>query len=89
MNAGDTRIQTQLQNLGYAVAAVMDSASTSADATGKALVFISRSIVSGNVLAKFDTVAVPVINNEGSIMIDMRLSAHRDRGPVEPDLDSR
>ena len=48
LTPGDVLIQTHLADLGYNIAVVQDSASTSASADNKAVVFISRSVGSGN-----------------------------------------
>jgi len=75
LTPGDALIKTQLEALGYTVTAVQDSASASSDATGKNVVFISGSVNPANVLAKFDTVTVPVMVSSGGLMSDMRLSS--------------
>jgi fibronectin type 3 domain-containing protein len=75
LTAGDVSIQQYLVDLGFAVTTVAEAVSSSTDASGKQLVIISRSVGSGNITTKFDTVAVPVMVNEGLLLIDMRLSA--------------
>jgi hypothetical protein len=75
LSPSDVLIRSNLQGLGYTVTAVEDAASSSTDASGKKVVVISRSVGSADVAAKFDTVAVPVILNEGALFQDMRLSA--------------
>jgi hypothetical protein len=50
------------------------SASATADATGKDLVVISSSVVSGDVNTKFKTVAVPVVTWENAIYDDMGMT---------------
>src|SRR5688572_32376127 len=53
---------------------MLGTQATAADATGKALVFITGSVDSGSVAAKFADVAVPVIVNEASNFDDMRMT---------------
>ena len=74
LNASDTAIRNRLQGQGYTVTVVDDSASTAANATGKALVLISGSVSSGNVNTKFKNVAVPVMLWKDSLYDDMDMS---------------
>ena len=63
-NPSDLAISNRLQSFGYTVQMILDSASTTANATGKGLVLVSSTVGSGNVTTKFRDVAVPVINWE-------------------------
>lgn len=74
LGAGDLAIQTRLQNQGYTVVVKGDTASLASDANGKALVVISSTVTSGNVNTKFRTVAVPVLNDEPSLMNPMGMT---------------
>jgi cellulose 1,4-beta-cellobiosidase len=75
LTPGDAVIRGHIADLGYTVTIKEDVASSSADASGMSFVYISRSVTAGNVLNKFDTVAVPVITTESGLFADMRLSA--------------
>jgi len=68
--ASDSAISNRLQNAGYTVQVVSDSASTTGHAASKALVIISSTVGSGSVNTKFRDVAVPVINWEFGVQDD-------------------
>ena len=71
LNNGDRAIRDHLQNQGYNVIIVDDSASTTADATGKELVIVSSTVSSSNVGVKFRDVNIPVLTWERYIFDDM------------------
>jgi fibronectin type 3 domain-containing protein len=72
--AGDSALQSRLQNMGFSVTVKAAAASLTTDANGKKLVVISSTVTSTDVAAKFRDVAVPVINHEPSIMDDMGMT---------------
>lgn len=74
LNAADTAIQQRLTALGFSVTLRKDSASTSADATGKKLVVISSTVTSTSVNTKFKTAAVPVLSWEPSLADDFGMT---------------
>jgi hypothetical protein len=74
LNASDTALRNRLQTLGLSVTVKAASSTTSADATGKALVVISSTVTSGDVGSKFKSVTVPVLDWESSIYDDMALT---------------
>lgn len=63
-NASETGMKSHLESFGLVVQMISDSASTTADATGKALILVSSTVSSVNVLNKFQLVPVPVIDHE-------------------------
>lgn len=75
LNASDTALRNRLQTLGLTVTVKAASTTTSADATGKALVVVSSTVTSGDVGSKFKSVATPVLNWESGIYDDMALTA--------------
>jgi hypothetical protein len=66
----DAAISNRLQQAGYIVEVINDSASTMASATGKGLVIVSSTVGSGSVNTKFRDVTVPVINWETFVQDD-------------------
>ncbi len=76
LNNGDSAVRNRLQNQGYTVITVDDSASTTADATGKQLVIISSTVSSGNVGNKFRDVNVPVIVWENALYDNMNMTGN-------------
>ena len=75
---GDAAIVSRLNALGHTVTAVDDLASLTSDAAGKSLVIISSTVTSGNVLAKYKDVLVPVINYEPAVYDDMMMTGDVD-----------
>jgi hypothetical protein len=75
LGSGDTAVRSRLQTLGYVVTAVGDSASSAADASGKSVVVISSSSLSGNVGTKFRTTTVPVVTWEGGLFDDFGMTS--------------
>jgi glucose/arabinose dehydrogenase/PKD repeat protein len=75
LNAADSAVRARLQTLGYTVTTVSDAGSTPADATGKRLIVISSSSLSGNVNTKFRTANVPVITWEPGLWDDFGMTA--------------
>ncbi len=74
LSASDNAIKTRLENLGYGLTIKSASASTTADAAGKALVFISASVSPSGVNTKFRDVLVPVICCEHGLYDDMGMT---------------
>ncbi|MEM8960140.1 MAG: PKD domain-containing protein [Acidobacteriota bacterium] len=70
----DTAVQTRLESLGYVVDVIQAAASTTADATGKALVAISSTVNSNQVNTKFRDVPVPVLTWEAWLYDDMGMT---------------
>ncbi len=75
LSAVDTAIKTRLQNLGLTVVIKSDTASVSADATGKRVVIISDSVMPANVNTKFKTVVIPVVTLDPQLFDDMGMCA--------------
>jgi hypothetical protein len=73
-NSSEAAIKNRLEQAGYSVTVKAASASTSADANGKALVLVSSTVSSGAVAAKFRDVATPVIVWEPFVYDDMGLT---------------
>ena len=71
LNNGDQAIRDRLENQGYNVIIVNDSASTPADAVGRELVIVSSTVSSSNVGVKFRDVNIPVLTWERYIFDDM------------------
>ena len=74
LNNSDRAVRDRLQGQGYNVIVVDDSASTTADATGKQLVIISSTVSSGQVGVKFRDVNVPVLTWENYLYDDMYMA---------------
>jgi hypothetical protein len=75
LGTGDVAVRSRLQTLGYTVSVVGDSASVAADATGKQVVVISSSSISGNVNTKFRASTVPVVTWEPGLFDDLGMTA--------------
>ena len=68
LSAADNAIKDRLSvHLGYFVTVRTGTAATTADATGKNLIYISSSDTSGNINTKFKNVVVPVIVSEPAL----------------------
>jgi len=74
LNSGDLAVKNRLESLGFTVTVKSASSSTTADAQNKALVFVSATVNSGDVLAKFTNVTVPVILCEQALFDDMKMT---------------
>jgi hypothetical protein len=74
LNAADTALRNRLQGLGFTVQVTSASAATTADATGKALVVVSATVLSYSVADKFRNVTVPVLTWENQIYDDMGMT---------------
>ena len=74
LSAADAAFQQRLATLGFTITVRKDSASTTADATGKQLVAISSTVTSTSVGTKFKSVAVPVLSWEPSLSDDMAMT---------------
>jgi hypothetical protein len=74
LSAADAAVQTRLQALGYIVVVRTGPASTTADATAKALVVISSTITPADVNTKYRNVSVPVLCWENAIFDDMNMT---------------
>lgn len=75
-NVSELNMANHLSDLGFAVEFVTDSASTTAMADGKSLVIVSATVTSGQVAAKYKSVAIPVITCEHAIMDDMSMTGN-------------
>ncbi len=74
--AGDAAALDRLtQVLGHQVTVMHDSVAQTSDASGRQLVIVSSSAVSGNVNTKFRNVDVPVINWDRSLVDDFGIGA--------------
>jgi hypothetical protein len=90
LSAGDTAVLGRLNNLGHTVTLVDDNLSQTSDAVGKDLVIVSSTVTSGNVLAKYRNVTIPVISYESAIFDDMLMTTDVDtvtRGTVASQTD--
>lgn len=74
MQAQDNLVAKRLQHLGFIVEAKSASASLTQDAAGKAIVYVSESVSSGQVAAKFKSVVVPVMITEPAVLDDMGMA---------------
>lgn len=74
LNPSDLAVKTRLEGRGFVVATVSAPASTAGNATGKSVVVISSTCVSGDVNVKFRDVAVPVLNWETSVLDDLGMA---------------
>lgn len=72
--AGDQAIAEGIERLGYQVAAKAAAASQSSDANGMDLIFISESVSSNHIGAKFRDVMVPVLCAEDYNYDDMNMT---------------
>lgn len=73
--AGDQSVADFLTSLGHTVVWLDEDNSTTADAQGKDLLYISSTILSGRVGARFRDVSIPVIVGESHLMDDMKMSS--------------
>jgi len=64
LSPADDAIKARLEELGFTVSIKEDTAATTADATGKTLVYISSTVNSADVNTKYRTVTVPVLCSE-------------------------
>jgi len=80
LGSGDSAVESMLQNMGYVVTVVDDSASTTGDAAGMDVVVISSTVNSNSVTTKFRDVAVPVVNWEQALQDDMDMVDPADSG---------
>jgi hyaluronoglucosaminidase len=74
---GDAAVRDELEYLGMPVVIEAATDSTTADATGKALVAISSTVASGDVNTKFRDVAVPVIVWEAFDFDDLGMTSQQ------------
>ncbi len=74
LNASDTAIRNRLQGQGYTVTVVDDSASTTADATGKALVIISSTVTPTTSTPNSRVSPYPSCCGKNSLYDDMEMS---------------
>ncbi|HEX8475577.1 MAG TPA: multicopper oxidase domain-containing protein [Pyrinomonadaceae bacterium] len=74
LNGGDSAIKLRLETLGYAVTLKDAVSAATADATGKAVVYISETCNSEHVLTKFRDVTVPVVVAEAALFDDMAMT---------------
>ncbi|GIV32716.1 MAG: hypothetical protein KatS3mg031_0251 [Chitinophagales bacterium] len=76
LNSGDQAIYNRLSNAGYNVTIKSDIASSPADASGKNLVIISSTVLSGNMGNKFTNTTIPVLVYEPSLFDDMKMTGN-------------
>ncbi|HEX7861459.1 MAG TPA: Ig-like domain-containing protein [Verrucomicrobiae bacterium] len=69
-NASDSGIIARLQGYGWQVTRMEAPSTTTASADGKQLIIVSSTVTSGDVAAKFQSVAVPVIFWEQAVQDD-------------------
>lgn len=74
LSASDAAIKARLEALGFAVTVRDAVSAATSDASGKALVFISESVLSTNVNTKFKDVNIPVVVSEYAIFDDMGMT---------------
>lgn len=74
LTTGETALRSRLVSFGYDVALVSDTASSTNDAIGAALIVTSSTVTSANVGAKFQNVAVPVLNWENGLQDDLLMT---------------
>jgi uncharacterized repeat protein (TIGR01451 family) len=74
LNTSDAAIKTRLEDLGYTVTVKDASASTTADADGKAVVVISSTVSPNAVGTKFRTVTVPVVLWDSGLFVNMGMT---------------
>jgi|GEM_PF-691842 len=72
--SGDALTQQRLEFLGHPVVVLAASASTTADASGKAGVIVSSTVSSGAVSTKFRDVSIPVATYESFLFDDMLMA---------------
>lgn len=84
LNAAEQAITNRLALLGFNVQVRDDNGSTTSMADGKGLIFVSGTVGSGEIAAKFRGTGVPLISGEEAIQDDMlwTLNAAADRGTV-------
>ncbi len=74
LNTSDANAKARLEALGFNVTVVDDNQTTTADADGKGLIFISSTTLSSNVNTKYRDVAVPVICYESWLFDDFNMT---------------
>jgi hypothetical protein len=74
LNAMDTAFRNRLESLGYQVVPITATSANSSSATGKAIVLISGTVVSGDVNTKFRDTTVPVVCLEQAVLDDLRMT---------------
>lgn len=72
--AGDITVIQYLESMGHTVELLGETTSTTADADGKDLIYISSTILSGRVGSRFRDVTVPVVVCESHLQDDMKMS---------------
>ncbi|MEO1261951.1 MAG: HYR domain-containing protein [Bacteroidota bacterium] len=74
LNSSDAAAKARLETLGFNVTVVDDNQTSTSDADGKGLIFISSTTLSTNVNTKFRDVEVPVICYESYLFDDFRMT---------------
>ena len=74
LSTRDDVYKTRMEGMGFTVTTKLASSSSSGDATGKVLVFVSSSCPNGDILTKFLNVTVPVVIQTSGIVDDMLMS---------------
>lgn len=70
----DGNMISDLENLGANITYIDDGTVTTADASGKDLVFVSGSVISSDIGTKFRSVSQPVLLNEMFLLDEMELT---------------
>jgi N-acetylneuraminic acid mutarotase len=73
LNSGDAKIKTRLENMGFTVQVIQDTAATQTTTTGKNLVVISSTVGSGNIGNRLTNVTVPILNWEPFLQDDLQM----------------
>jgi hypothetical protein len=74
LNGGDAAVKSRLEGLGFTVTVKEAASSATSDASGRALVLISETILSTNVGTKFRDVTTPVMVAEAALFDDMQMT---------------
>ncbi len=74
LNTSDSALRARLQQLGFTVTVVGDDRLATAQASGKALVFVSATVTSSRVGAKLTAVATPVVSAEAWLFDDLGMT---------------
>jgi hypothetical protein len=74
LNAAEAALRTRLVNTGHSVVVRTGTASTTADASGKALVLLSSTVTAADVNTKYRTVVNPVLAWEPLLFDDLGLT---------------
>lgn len=76
LSTADRLLKDRMEGLGFQVKVVQDRAVQAIDANGAAFVFISPSVVAGNLGERLTHVAVPIINAEAHLLDDLKMTGN-------------